>query len=584
MFYVILLILTLVPFLSLIFISTQNKHYNKITKLILYIWIIVFIFFFLVSAVYFSGFIIVIIFISPILLRFFFNKYKNLYYIKEISDSFHNIFSNFINRGIPISLLTILSIFIFFKFNYLNTGIYLATFIFIILIFNMQNSLNKNFGLYFILATFWSFLSSSGNIQTNLLIIAISLFIPLVPMSIYKPFARNTFIHIFSFLIFICLYEILKSTDLNELTQLLIKLISTLSVLLLGISLLFFVEKKFIKISNYYFPLIFVGILLLLQKMIFINLFSSIFLECIDSLINALLIITCLRVYGYFLANSYEYTAEKENISLYTIHQTNFSNWIGQTLGDSIWKITLGNPIKKNRYYLLELPLALLIILFIFFTHQSHDTKLEFSFNTLPWEALYILFSLQLINSLFSIKVWFHLHGNIDEKASNTLTSKMFVSILSILICIVIQNWHIFNDFNLIVFTIFALAYFSSLAICFFNLSIDLLNFNENKNLKHFKVSLAPLLMLISLNLSLLAYFYNITNINITYISLAIVSLILGLISGKLSNSIFSISKFVITKFSKTIIVFLLLPVIIEYPFALFMTLYYFGYYITSSD
>ena len=432
-------------------------------------------FFTFFSSVYFSSLSVILLLASPLVLQFIFKKFKDSYLLQELNITFNNFKENFFIRGIIVGIITLFSYFLFVEFGYLNYGIYLAFIILIILFFNIQNSLNKNFGLYFILVTFWSLISSAGDFQTNLLLVLISLFIPLIPLSLYKPFAQNTYLHIFSFLIYLCIYELLKDIDINLITHFLMEFTITISIILLGISLLFSVEKKIIKFRNYFVPLLFLIIISFIKY--YIESTDQLILNSLDNLIITLSLITLLRAYGVVLANTYNYSINKQSESLYERSKKVFINWMGESLGEDIWKHLIGVPSKsKFSKYNQIIFIIILVLLWVINKLQFEDFKLSFSPHYFPWEIIYILLSLQLINAVLTIKAWFVVHGFIDEKASNQITSKISVSILSIFICIIIQYWSVFNIFPIWALIIFGILYLLSLIICFVNLSVDLID------------------------------------------------------------------------------------------------------------
>ena len=562
MFYFILLVLTIFPFIFLNLINNTTKTHLRINQIILYIWFITYLFFTFLSSVYFSN-------LSVDLLQ-------------ELNITFNNIKANFFLRGIIVGLITLFSYLIFSKFGYLNYGIYLSFIIFIILFFNVQNSLNKNFSLYFILVTFWSLISSTGDFQTNLLLVLISLFIPLIPLSLYNPFAQNTYLHIFSFLIFLCIYELLKDIDINLITHFLMKFTITVSIILFGLSLLFSIENKIIKLKNYFAPLIFLGIIIFIKY--FIKDLDLLILYSLDNLVITLSLITLLRAYGVVLANTYNYSINKQSESLYERSKKVFINWMGEALGEDIWKHLIGVP-SKNKFskYNQIIFIVILVLLWIINKLQFEDLKLSFSQNYFPWEIIYILLSLQLINASLTIKAWFVVHGFINEKASNQLTSKILVSIFSIFICIIIQYWSVLNIFPIWSLVTFGILYLLTLIICFINLSVDLIKYREKQNLDNFKIALAPLMMLISITITFLAFHFNINTVNLLFIFLSITCLVLGLVSGKLSKSIFAISNIVVKKLDFFGAIIIMLVIIAIYNEMTFILLFYLGYYTTTA-
>ncbi|MEK4426447.1 hypothetical protein [Solibacillus sp. FSL K6-1523] len=583
MFYFILLALTIFPSLSLNVESKDINNRINIKQMALYIWLIAYLFFITFSSVYFSGFGIVLLLASPLVLQFILKQFKDSYLIQELNMTFNNFKENFLTRGILGGLVTLLSYVLFDKFGYLNHGIYLTFIIFIILFFNIQNSLNKNFGLYFILVTFWSLISSAGDFQTNLLLVLISLFIPLIPLSSYKPFSQNTYLHIFSFLIYLCIYELLKSIDITLITKFLMSFTITISIILLGISSLFTLERKLLKSRNYFAPLLCLITISLFKY--YIEITDQLILNAIDNLIIILSLITLLRAYGFFLDNTYNYTIIKQSESLYKNSKKLFINWMGESLGEDIWNHLFGIP-SKNKFSKYYRVFFMIILVLIWIIIEIHFKSFKLSFNTqyIPWELLYVLLSLQIINAVLTINTWFTVHGYIDEKASNQATSKILVSILSIFFCILIQYWEIFCLFNTWILIIFGIFYFLSFIICFFNLSGDLINYKEKKNFKNFKVALAPLMMLISITITLLAFHYNLNKVDFIFIFLSIICLGLGLVSGKFSNSIFTLSNIVVKRLNLFIILIFILVMLIFVKEMTFTLLYYIGYYTITSE
>ncbi|MFS0673662.1 hypothetical protein [Ornithinibacillus sp. 179-J 7C1 HS] len=416
MFYLFLLVLTVFPF---IFLNLTNDNGNtrlKINEIILYIWFISYLFFILFSSIYFSNLSVILLLACPLVLQFIFKRYKDSYLLQELNITFNNFQKDFFIRGIIVGIITLFSYLLFTKFGYLNYGIYLTFIILIILFFNIQNSLNKNFSLYFILVTFWSLISSAGDFQTNLLLVLISLFIPLIPLSLYKPFAQNTYLHIFSFFIYLCIYELLKDIDINLITLFLMDFTVTISIVLLGISLLFSVEKKILKSSNFFVPLLFLITISFLNY--YIKITDQLIINSFDKLIIVLSLITLLRTYGVVLANTYNYSINKNSEPLYESSKKVFINWIGETVGKSIWEHLIGVPSKsKSLKYNKFIFIIILVLLWVIIKLQFDNFKLSFNPNYFPWEIIYILLSLQLINASLTIKAWFKVHGFIDEKA-----------------------------------------------------------------------------------------------------------------------------------------------------------------------
>ncbi|MGG3801236.1 hypothetical protein [Metabacillus fastidiosus] len=581
MFYLILLALTVFPFIFLNVTTKASNYYSRINQVILYIWLITYLFFIIFSNIYFFSFSAILLLISPLVLQFIFKQYKDSYLLQELNITFNNFKKNFFIRGMLVGLITILSYILFIKFNYLNYGIYLTFIILIILFFNVQNSLNKNFGLYFILVTFWGFISTTGNLQTNLLLVLISLFIPLIPLSSYKPFTQNTYLHIFSFLIYLCIYEILKDIDVNLITSFLMRFTITISVILLGISLLFSFEKKIVKCRNYFVPLVYLIILFLIKH--YIDFPDQLISTAFDNLIITLSFITFLRTYGVVLADIYNYKINKNSESLYKSSKEVFVNWMGEALGQDIWNLLLGIP-SKNKFskYNKIIVIIILVLLWIIIKIQFNNLTFSVNFEHFPWEIIYILLSLQLINALLTIRAWFVVHSFINEKASNQLTIRIFISLLTILISIIVQYWELFIKFNKWILIILAILYFISLMICFINLSVDLINYREKGNFNNFKTALSPLMMLISITITLLAFHFKINIIDFIFIFLSVICLGLGLISGKLSDSIFAISRIVVKKVHVLIILTIMLLIIIYVKEMIFIFLYYIGYYTTN--
>ncbi|KML40616.1 hypothetical protein [Cytobacillus firmus] len=583
MFYFILLFLTVFPFIFLNVTNKDGSNYSRIKQMTLYVWLIAYLFFIIFSSVYFSSLSIVLLLASPLVLQFIFKQFKDSYLLQELNITFNNFKENFFLRGILIGLITLLCYVLFDNFGYLNYGIFLTFIILIILFFNIQNSLNKNFGLYFILATFWSFISSAGAVQTNLLLVLISLFIPLIPLSLYKPFAQNTYLHIFSFLIYLCIYELLKNIDINVISNFLMEFTITFAIILLGISLLFSFERKLLKLKNNFVPLLCL-IMITLSKH-YIEITDQLILDALDNLIITLSIITLLRTYGVVLANTYNYTINKESESRYKSSKILFINWMGEALGEDIWNQLFGTPsINKFSKYNQITFIIILALLWVIIKIHFESFKMSFNIQYFPWEIVYILLSLQLINAVLTIKTWFVVHGFIDEKASNQVTSKIFVSILSILICIVIQYWEVFGIFKTWILITFGILYFSSLILCCFNLSVDLINFRKKEKFNNFTTTLAPLMMLLSITITFLAFHFSIDTINIIFIFLSIICLGLGLVSGKFSKSIFAISNIVVKKLDIFIILIIMLAIIIYSKEMIFVFLYYIGYYTTTSE
>lgn len=541
--YILLIITVALP---LIFIIEDKKP--NFARYLLFLWVVSLFLSTIFIAIQYGGVANIFIIAIPMILRITLNFFRRTQYANSIDEAINSIISGFWSRCIKTSIVSIIVLLIFYSVGQAIYGIYIAFIIYIVLMLNIQSSINSKMSFFLFLITIWSIFTSDPQlgIKTNALITVISLFVVIVPLTVYKPIADNYTIHVMGFGIFIILSKFLQKYNEVIITALPSRLTTLLITLLILFAFIYLhrvlCNINFIKKKYYYAPIIVLVISIILSsifdiygKYLIENLAVSI-LDSIHYIISFNIIVMLLRFAGPILNEQKHYDLEGETSEYLILKQITY-NWLGESFGEKLFNFFFGGQVssdnKRKSYSLL---LVSLLIIWTYLRFKSPGVRLMYIFD-ISSLGLMLWSMYNLIPSVIKLRILYKQSKSTEMKLTNQLTGSLYIGTILLLLAYNKDIYLLSRYFNIYVVIVTLVIQCLYLIIVLITFSSELSMGKNGINMIETKEMLCGWIILAILGVTANLFFAIKEIPMILFFSIYVTSFLLGLLVGELSST-----------------------------------------------
>lgn len=444
MFFLILVIS--LPILFLLE-DSLSERFRRSIKYILFLWMIAFFASIAYAMLYFVGIGSIMLLLSPIIIRGFFQYFRRTKYVDALDISINNIIDGFWKRMGWGGVITLGAIALFIYFDIGIIGPYIAFVLFLVFLLNIMNQINSKLGLLFALSSIFALLASDPEVKYNVsfLICGISLFLVVIPLVVFKPFENNMIVHVLAFVAFIVLTQILRPYNdifLSTVPLSIYSFLITTSVLLFVASMNFKLKPS--ALSHYLYPLGYCFLVVFILWGMKINLqitsrdFELVMMNSLKYLLIFGVVWLFARCLGPILINlkSYDFKGE---VSDYQRYQTFFSLWLSDTFGKYLFRLFFGEENYKLSMIVSVVLLSFFSVSSFLISHAIQPQEGSFVESLIKDGAstkfaFVLLGSLKVISGITSIRVWLKQKRGIDRERAGSSTNDIFWGIVLILL------------------------------------------------------------------------------------------------------------------------------------------------------